>query len=83
MTKNSQLPPILLARATGLRLRGRVHFLKDCIGEVQHSKDEDYEVFRKVILDRSKDQPEKKKHQFKKLDSSKIPNLFKNIQKKD
>ncbi len=31
----------------------------------------------------SKDQPEKKKHQFKKLDSSKIPNLFKNIQKKD
>ena len=59
MTKNSQLPPILLARATGLRLRGRVHFLKDCIGEVQHGKDEDYEVFRKVILDRSKDQPEK------------------------
>ena len=59
MTKNSQLPPILLARATGLRLRDRVHFLKDCIGEVQHGKDEDYEVFRKVILDRSKDQPEK------------------------
>jgi len=59
MTKNSQLPPILLARATGLRLGGRVHFQKDCIGEVQHGKDEDYEVFRKVILDRSKDQPEK------------------------
>jgi hypothetical protein len=26
---------------------------------VQHGKDEDYEVFPKVILDRSKDQPEK------------------------
>jgi hypothetical protein len=59
MTKNCQLPPILLARPTGLRLRGRVYFLNDCIGEVQHGKDEDYEVFRKVILDRSKDQPEK------------------------
>ena len=59
MMKNSQIPPILLARATGLGLRGRVHFLKDCIGELQHGKDEDYEVFRKVILDPSKDQPEK------------------------
>ena len=59
MTKNSQLPPILLARATGLRLRGRVHFLKDCIGDVQNGKDESYKVFRKVILDPSKDQPEK------------------------
>ena len=59
MTKNRQLPPILLARATSLRLRGRVHFLKDCIGDVQHGKDESYKVFRKVILDPSKDQPEK------------------------
>ena len=59
MLKDSQLPPILLARSTGLRLKGRVHFLKDCIGDVQHGKDEDYEIFRKVILDPSKDQPEK------------------------
>ena len=59
MSKISQLPPILLARATGLRLQDRVHFLKDCIGDVQHGKDEDYEVFRKVILDPSKDQPER------------------------
>ena len=59
MPKISQFLPILLTRATGLRLRGRVHFLKDCIGDVQQGNDEDYEVFRKVILDPSKDQPEK------------------------
>ena len=59
MSKISQLPPILLARATGLRVRGRVHFLKDCIGDVENGDDEDFEVFRKVILDPSKDQPEK------------------------
>ena len=59
MSVISQLPPILLARATGLILWGRVHFLKDCIGDVQHVEGEDYEVFRKVILDPSEDQPEK------------------------
>ena len=59
MTKNRQLPPMLLARATSLRIRGRVHFLKDCIGDVQPGKDENYKVFRKVVLDPSKDQPEK------------------------
>jgi hypothetical protein len=59
MSRIRQLPPILLAHATCLRLQDRVHFVKDCIGDVQHSKDEDYEVFRKVVLAPSKDQPEK------------------------
>ena len=59
MSKISQFPPILLARATGLILRGRVHFAKDCIGGVEHGENEDFEVFRKVILEPSKNQPEK------------------------
>ncbi len=59
MSKISQFPPILLARITGLMLQGRVHFVKDCIGGVEHGKDEDFEVFRKVILKPSKNQPEK------------------------
>jgi len=59
LSKISQFPPILLARATGLELRGRVHFAKDSIGDVEHGEDEDFEVFRKVVLKPSKDQPEK------------------------
>jgi hypothetical protein len=56
LSKISQFPPILLARATGLKLRGRVHFPKDSIGDVEHGEDEDFEVFRKVVLKPSKDQ---------------------------
>ena len=59
MSKISQFPPILLIRTTGRILQGRVHFVKDCIGGVEHGKDEDFEVFRKVILKPSKNQPEK------------------------
>ena len=59
MSKISQFPPLLLARTTGLILRGRIHFVKDCIGGVEHGEDEDFEVFRKVILEPSKNQPEK------------------------
>ncbi|UCC96744.1 MAG: hypothetical protein JSW66_12970 [Phycisphaerales bacterium] len=59
MSKISQFPPLLLARAAGLELRGRIHFAKDSIGDVEHGKDEDFEVFRKIILEPSKDQPEK------------------------
>ena len=59
MSKISQFPPLLLARAAGLELRGRVHFVKDCIGGLEHGEDEDFEVFRKVILEPSKNQPEK------------------------
>lgn len=59
MSKISQFPPLLLARATVLSLWGRVHFIKDCIGGVEHGDDEDFVVFRKVILHPSKDQPAK------------------------
>jgi hypothetical protein len=59
MSKISQFPPLLLARAAGLELRGRVHFARDSIGDVRHCEDEDFEVFRKVILEPSKDRPEK------------------------
>jgi len=59
MSKISQFPPLLLARAAVLSLWGRVHFIKDCIGDVENGEDEHFEVFRKVILDPSKDQPEK------------------------
>ena len=59
VSKNSQLPPLLLARATLLRLHGRVRFLKEPIGNVEHGEEEDFEVFRKMVLKPSADQPEK------------------------
>lgn len=57
MSKIAQAPPLLLARATRLRLSGRVHFLKDCIGTAYRSEDENFEIFRKVVLDPTEDQP--------------------------
>jgi hypothetical protein len=57
MWKYSQLPPVLLARAAGLTLRGRVHFVKERIGDIEHEEDEDFEVFRKVVVDSMEDQP--------------------------
>lgn len=54
-----QLPPGLLGRATAYRLRGRVHFLKDCIGDVHPGPDEEFVVFRKVVLNPTATQPEK------------------------
>ena len=33
--------------------------MKDCVGDVERSEDEDFLVFRKVILEPLKDQPEK------------------------
>jgi hypothetical protein len=59
MSMIKQLPPLLLAHATFLGLQDRIHFVKDSIGDVQHCEGEDYEVFRKVTLDPSKDQPQK------------------------
>lgn len=59
MAKNSQLPPLLLAWATLLRLQGRVRFPKDSIGNIEHGEDEEFQVFRKMILKPSKNQPEK------------------------
>jgi len=54
-----QLPPVLLARAVGHRLRGRVHFPNDSIGDVCAGPDEDFVVFRKLVLDPTEAQPEK------------------------
>ena len=48
---DSQLAPVLFTRATGYRLRGRIHFDKACVGEVVPGRDESYVVFRKMILD--------------------------------
>ena len=56
MAKNNQLPPLLLARATFLMLQGRIRFPKDSIGNVERGEDEDFEVFRKMILKPSKEQ---------------------------
>jgi hypothetical protein len=47
----SQLPPALLVRATGHRLRGRVHFPKDSVGELHPGPGEDFIVLRKMVLD--------------------------------
>lgn len=54
-----QLPPVQLARATRFRLRGRVHFPRDVIGDVVEAPDDAYVVFRKLVLDPSNGQPER------------------------
>lgn len=53
-----QSPPGQLARATGYRMGGRVHFLKECVGVVHQGRDEEFVVFRKVVLDRPEAQRE-------------------------
>ncbi|MFC1509163.1 hypothetical protein ACFL60_05695 [Candidatus Omnitrophota bacterium] len=45
-----QFPPILLVRAFGLLLRGRVHFRKDCIGTSEKGEREDFVIFRKIVV---------------------------------
>jgi len=57
MADISQIPPFLLARAPGLLLSGRVHFLKSRLGETIH-EEEDFKIFRQVVLDPFGDQPE-------------------------
>jgi hypothetical protein len=57
MTDISQIPPRLLVSASGLLLSGRIHFPKNRLGEIIH-EEEDFKVFRQVILDPSGDQPE-------------------------
>jgi hypothetical protein len=37
-------------------MRGRVRFLKDCIGDISPGQHEDFVVFRKMILDPPNDQ---------------------------
>jgi hypothetical protein len=46
-----QAPPALLIRSIGYRLRGRVHFLKESIGEVHPGPGESFVAFRKMVLD--------------------------------
>lgn len=50
MTDISQIPPLLLVRASGLLLSGRVHFPKNRLGETVH-EGEDFKIFRQVVLD--------------------------------
>ncbi len=51
-TSTSQpFPPVLLVRALRLRLRGRVHFPRDRIGEIVAGDLEDYRVFRQLLVD--------------------------------
>lgn len=53
MSRSTQFPPRLLARATVLRLRGRVHFVGDGIGAIERGEEEDFRVFRKVVVEPS------------------------------
>ena len=57
MTDISQIPPLLLARASGLLLSGRIHFPKSRLGETIH-EEEEFKIFRQVILDPTGDQLE-------------------------
>lgn len=57
MTDVSQISPLLLARATGLFLSGRIHFAGNRLGKIVHEQ-ENFKVFRRVDLDPSGDQPE-------------------------
>ena len=56
MKKYNQVPPFLIARATRLLITGRVHFPKDQIGTILN-ENEDFIVFRKVVLDPQGPQP--------------------------
>lgn len=47
----AQLPPVLLARATGYRVRGKIHFPRELIGTIVPGRDEDFVVFRQMVLD--------------------------------
>ena len=43
-------PPIQLGRAIKYYFQGRLHFDKDVIGQLR-KEDDEYEVFRKIVLD--------------------------------
>lgn len=59
MHKYSQFPPVLLARAINLHLRGRVHFRKEQNGDSLY-EDEEFVIFRKVVVDPDVDQTPQK-----------------------
>jgi len=58
MTDMYQLPPFLLARASGLLLSGRIYFPKNRLGETIQDEEE-FKIFRQVILDPTGDRPER------------------------
>ena len=64
MKKHSQFPPILFARALTLYLRGRVHFPKRQNGNTVQ-ENEEFIIFRKVVVDPVSNQPLKPKALFK------------------
>jgi hypothetical protein len=59
MRKELQRGPFSsIVRAIYLLLQGRIHFPKDCLGETV-DEGEEFEIFRHMRLDPTKDQPEK------------------------
>ena len=50
------MPPMLIARALKYFLQGHIHFDRSVIGKII-KEDDDYEVFRKIVLDRREGQP--------------------------
>ena len=57
MTTIYRIPPFLLARATVLLLSGRINFPKNRLGEIIPG-DEDFKIFRQMILAPTSDHPE-------------------------
>ena len=60
-----QIPPFLIARTMGLLFTRRVHFLKNRIGETVQQEEEDFEIFRQVIVDPLNNKPKKPEALFK------------------
>ena len=52
-----QTPPVLLARAFGLLLNGRIRFPKNKLGECIQGEEE-LRIFRQVVVDPAGDQPD-------------------------
>ena len=50
MQKNTQAPPILLARTIRLFIKNNVSFPKDLNGSIIKDEEEDFMVFRKVLV---------------------------------
>ena len=64
MPKIYDIPPYLLARAVKLMFYRRVHFPKNMIGDII-KEDDDFLIFRQVIVDPSQNQPVKPLANFK------------------
>ena len=65
MKNFNQIPPFLIARAMGLIFTRRVHFLKNRIGETIQQEEEDFEIFRQVIVDPLNNKPKNPEAIFK------------------